>query len=52
VEGDKIMKVDNDFTDARNMLSKKLGLYTRIAIRIVNNKKRTVILHQIKQPTL
>jgi O-methyltransferase involved in polyketide biosynthesis len=33
------------FTDARKMLSKKLGLYTRIAMRIVDNKKRAVILH-------
>ncbi|MDR2193380.1 MAG: class I SAM-dependent methyltransferase [Treponema sp.] len=33
------------FTDARKLLSKKLGLYTRIAMRIVDNKKRAIILH-------
>jgi O-methyltransferase involved in polyketide biosynthesis len=33
------------FTDARKILSKKLGLYTRIAMRIVDNKKRAIILH-------
>jgi O-methyltransferase involved in polyketide biosynthesis len=33
------------FMDARKMLSKKLGLYTRIAMRIIDNKKRAVILH-------
>jgi O-methyltransferase involved in polyketide biosynthesis len=33
------------FKDARKMLSKKLGLYTRIAMRVVDNKKRAVILH-------
>jgi O-methyltransferase involved in polyketide biosynthesis len=33
------------FTDARRMLSKKLGLYTRIAMRVVDAKKRAIILH-------
>jgi O-methyltransferase involved in polyketide biosynthesis len=33
------------FTDARKMLSKKLGLYTRIAMRVVDSKKRAIILH-------
>jgi hypothetical protein len=33
------------FTDARKLLSKKLGLYTRIAMRVVDNKKRAIILH-------
>jgi O-methyltransferase involved in polyketide biosynthesis len=33
------------FTDARRMLSKKLGLYTRMAMRVVDAKKRAVILH-------
>jgi transposase-like protein len=28
------------FTDARKVLAKKLGFYTRIAMRIVDNKKR------------
>jgi O-methyltransferase involved in polyketide biosynthesis len=32
------------FTDARKMLAKKLGLYTRIAMRIVDNTKRAVIV--------
>jgi hypothetical protein len=27
------------------MLSKKLGLYTRIAMRVVDNKKRAILLH-------
>jgi O-methyltransferase involved in polyketide biosynthesis len=33
------------FTDARKLLSKKLRLRTRIAMRIVDDKKRAVILH-------
>jgi O-methyltransferase involved in polyketide biosynthesis len=33
------------FTDARKLLAKKLGLYTRIAMRIVDDKKRAVLLH-------
>ncbi|MDR2120719.1 MAG: class I SAM-dependent methyltransferase [Tannerella sp.] len=33
------------FTDARKVLAKKLGFYTRIAMRIVDNKKRAIILH-------
>jgi O-methyltransferase involved in polyketide biosynthesis len=33
------------FTDARKLLSKKLGLYTRIAMRVVDNKKRAILLH-------
>jgi O-methyltransferase involved in polyketide biosynthesis len=33
------------FTAARKILSKKLGLYTRIAMRVVDNKKRAIILH-------
>ena len=33
------------FTDARKMLSKKLGLYTRIAMKVADDKKRTILLH-------
>jgi O-methyltransferase involved in polyketide biosynthesis len=33
------------FTGARKILSKKLGLYTRIAMRVVDDKKRAVIVH-------
>jgi hypothetical protein len=33
------------FTDARRMLSKRLGLYTRIAIRVVDRKNRAILLH-------
>ncbi|MDR2211158.1 MAG: class I SAM-dependent methyltransferase [Spirochaetaceae bacterium] len=33
------------FKDTRKMLSKKLGLYTRIALWIVDNKKRAILLH-------
>jgi O-methyltransferase involved in polyketide biosynthesis len=32
------------FTDARKMLAKKLGLYTRIAMKVVDDKKRAVLL--------
>jgi O-methyltransferase involved in polyketide biosynthesis len=33
------------FTDARKMLAKKLGLYTRIAMKVVDDKKRAILLH-------
>ncbi|MDR2587389.1 MAG: class I SAM-dependent methyltransferase [Coriobacteriales bacterium] len=33
------------FTDARKLLAKKLGLYTRIAMRVVDNKRRAILLH-------
>ncbi|MDR2151076.1 MAG: class I SAM-dependent methyltransferase [Spirochaetaceae bacterium] len=33
------------FTDARRILAKKLGLYTRIAMRVVDDKKRAIIIH-------
>ena len=33
------------FADARKLLSKRLGLYTRIAMKVVDDKKRAVILH-------
>jgi O-methyltransferase involved in polyketide biosynthesis len=33
------------FTGARKMLAKKLGLYTRIAMKVVDDKKRAVLLH-------
>jgi O-methyltransferase involved in polyketide biosynthesis len=33
------------FTDARKMLKKKLGLYTRIAMKVVDDKKRAVLVH-------
>lgn len=33
------------FTDARKILSTKLGLYTRIAMRVVDEKKRAILIH-------
>ena len=33
------------FTDARTMLAKKLSVYTRVAMRVVDNKKRAILLH-------
>ncbi|MDR1614417.1 MAG: class I SAM-dependent methyltransferase [Campylobacteraceae bacterium] len=33
------------FTDARKILAKRARLYTRIAMRVVDNKKRAVLLH-------
>jgi O-methyltransferase involved in polyketide biosynthesis len=33
------------FTDARKMLAKKLGLYTRLAMKVVDDKKRAVLVH-------
>jgi O-methyltransferase involved in polyketide biosynthesis len=33
------------FTDARKILAKKLKLYTRIAMKIVDAKKRAILLH-------
>ncbi len=33
------------FTDARKMLSKKMELYTRIAMKVVDDKKRAILVH-------
>ncbi|MDR3137193.1 MAG: class I SAM-dependent methyltransferase [Coriobacteriales bacterium] len=33
------------FMDARRILSKKLGLYTRIAMKIVDDRKRAILIH-------
>jgi O-methyltransferase involved in polyketide biosynthesis len=33
------------FIDARKILAKKLGLYTRIAMKIVDDRKRAVLVH-------
>jgi hypothetical protein len=33
------------FTDARKILAKKLELYTRIAMKVVDDKKRAILLH-------
>lgn len=33
------------FTDARRLLSRKLGLYTRIAMKIVDDRRRAILLH-------
>jgi O-methyltransferase involved in polyketide biosynthesis len=33
------------FADARRILAKKLGLYTRIAMKVVDDKKRAILLH-------
>jgi O-methyltransferase involved in polyketide biosynthesis len=39
------------FTEARKLLAKKLGLYTRIAMRVVDSKKRAIIVHlKINEP--
>jgi O-methyltransferase involved in polyketide biosynthesis len=43
--GIKLIEERVFFTDARKMLKKKLGLYTRIAMKIVDDKKRAVLLH-------
>lgn len=33
------------FTDARRMLAKKLGLYTRIAMKVADDKRSAILLH-------
>ncbi len=33
------------FTDARRMLAKKLSIYTRIFMKVVDDKKRIILLH-------
>ena len=43
--GTKLVEERVFFTDARKMLRKKLGLYTRIAMKIVDDKKRALLLH-------
>jgi O-methyltransferase involved in polyketide biosynthesis len=43
--GTKLLEERVFFTDARKMLKKKLGLYTRIAMKIVDDKKRAILLH-------
>lgn len=43
--GAKLLEERAFFTDARRLLSKKLGVYTRIAMRVVDNKKRAILLH-------
>jgi O-methyltransferase involved in polyketide biosynthesis len=43
--GIKLIEERVFFADARKMLKKKLGLYTRIAMKVVDDKKRTVLLH-------
>ncbi|MDR1399009.1 MAG: class I SAM-dependent methyltransferase [Treponema sp.] len=43
--GIKLIEERVFFTDARKMLKKKLGLYTRIAMKIVDDKKRAILLH-------
>jgi O-methyltransferase involved in polyketide biosynthesis len=43
--GTKLIEERVFFTDARKMLKKKLGLYTRIAMKIVDDKKRAILLH-------
>jgi O-methyltransferase involved in polyketide biosynthesis len=43
--GTKLIEERVFFTDARKMLAKRLGLYTRIAMKVVDDKKRAVLLH-------
>jgi O-methyltransferase involved in polyketide biosynthesis len=43
--GIKLIEERVFFTDARKILKKKLRLYTRIAMKIVDDKKRAVLLH-------
>jgi O-methyltransferase involved in polyketide biosynthesis len=43
--GIKLIEERVFFTDARKMLKKKLGLYTRIAMKVVDDKKRAILLH-------
>ena len=33
------------FTDARKMLGRKLGLFTRIAMKVVDSDGRAILLH-------
>jgi O-methyltransferase involved in polyketide biosynthesis len=43
--GVKLIEERAFFADARKILKKKLGLYTRIAMKVVDEKKRAVLLH-------
>jgi hypothetical protein len=43
--GTKLIEERVFFTDAKKMLSKKLGLYTRIAMKVVDDKKKAILLH-------
>jgi O-methyltransferase involved in polyketide biosynthesis len=43
--GTKLIEERAFFTDARKVLKKKLGLYTRIAMKVVDDKKRAVLVH-------
>jgi hypothetical protein len=43
--GTKLLEERVFFTDARKMLAKKLGLYTRIAMKVVDDKKRAILAH-------
>jgi O-methyltransferase involved in polyketide biosynthesis len=43
--GIKLIEERIFFTDAQKMLKKKLRLYTRIAMKIVDDKKRAILLH-------
>jgi O-methyltransferase involved in polyketide biosynthesis len=43
--GTKLIEERVFFTDARKMLAKKLGLYTRIAMKVVDDKKRAILLN-------
>jgi O-methyltransferase involved in polyketide biosynthesis len=48
--GTKLIEERVFFTDARKMLAKKLGLYTRIAMKVVDDKKRAILLHLGMKP--
>ncbi|MDR3123125.1 MAG: class I SAM-dependent methyltransferase [Treponema sp.] len=43
--GTKLLEERVFFTDARKMLAKRLGLYTRMAMKVVDDKKRAVLVH-------
>jgi O-methyltransferase involved in polyketide biosynthesis len=45
ITGTKLIGEHVFFTDARKVLAKKLGLYSRIAMKVVDDKKRAVLLH-------
>jgi O-methyltransferase involved in polyketide biosynthesis len=43
--GTRLMEERVFFADARKILKKKLGLYARIAMKVVDDKKRAILLH-------
>jgi hypothetical protein len=43
--GTKLLEERVFFTDARKMLAKRLRLYTRMAMKVVDDKKRAILVH-------